>query len=51
MSERVKCKMCGMERHIHDTLEGYCLLCASEKLKDIDKKEGEPKVTFVTNEV
>ncbi len=40
---RIQCKGCDYKPSQHDTLEGYCMICAGDKIRQIDQLQGELK--------
>lgn len=40
---RIQCKGCNYKPSEHDTLQGYCMLCAEEKIKKSELLEVENK--------
>ncbi len=40
---RIKCKGCGYGPSEHDTLEGYCMVCAGNRVKNFEQLEAENK--------
>lgn len=40
---RIQCKGCDYKPSTHDTLEGYCMMCAAKKIKQCEQLQAENK--------
>ena len=38
---RIQCKGCNRKFHIHNTIGGYCILCAEDRVKQADRLQSE----------